>query len=78
MLTPRVQLTLEKAPRNRKNDNNSPESNSVDWEAVGLKAAVVQETAETVGKLMLKAYVAKRVLDTVCEIAVIAAKVKLK
>lgn len=77
MLRPQITMTMTRQPSTRKNDTTT-DSNEIDWDVVGQKAAIIQETAETVGKLVVKAYVAKRLLDTVCEIAVIAAKAKLK
>jgi hypothetical protein len=44
---------------------------------VGQKAAIAQETAETVGKVIVTAYVAKKLIDTACEIALIVAKAKI-
>jgi hypothetical protein len=76
MLKPQVTVTLARAPQARKNDA-ATESSEIDWDVVGQKAAIVQETIETVGKLAFKAYFAKRILDTVCEIAVIVAKAKI-
>jgi hypothetical protein len=76
-LSPQVTMTLARAPQGSKNESN-PESSAIDWDVVGQKAAIFQETAEVVGKLAFKAYFAKRLLDTVCEIAVIAAKAKIK
>lgn len=78
MFRPQITMTVTRQPSARKNDATSTESSEIDWDVIGQKAAIVQETAETVGKLMLKAYVAKRLLDTACQIAVIAAKAKLK
>lgn len=76
MLKPQVTVTLARAPQARKNDA-APELTITDLDLVGQKAAIVQETAMTFGKLAFKAYFAKRILDTVCEIAVIVAKAKI-
>lgn len=79
MLTPQVTLTMSRTPKARKNElATTPDSSEVYLDMVGQKAAIIQETAETLGKLAFKAYFAKRMLDTVCEIAVIVAKAKLK
>jgi hypothetical protein len=77
MLTPQINVTLGRKALARTSDT-SVVSSEIDWDVVGQKAAIAQETAETVGKIVLKMYVGKRLLDTVCQIAVIAAKAKLK
>jgi len=76
MRTPTISLTFAKQPNAVKNDN-TPDSPQIDWDTVGQAAAVAQETAETIGKVVVGAYIAKKLIDTVCEIAVIAAKAKL-
>lgn len=76
-LTPQLTMTLERAPRASKNEP-APVPTITDLDLIGQRAAIVQETAMTFGKLAFKAYFAKRILDTVCEIAVIAAKAKIK
>lgn len=78
MLAPQITLSVSRQPKARKNELATPASSEVDWDVIGQKAAIFQETAETIGKMAIKAYVAKRLLDTVCQIAVIAAKAKLK
>ena len=76
MYKPQISITMVKKPKTAKNDN-TPESKDIDWDVVGQKAAIAQETAETIGKVLVGAYVAKKLIDTVCEIAVIAAQAKL-
>jgi hypothetical protein len=78
MLKPQISVTLTRKPKTRKDDNNTPDKNEIDWDVVGQKAAIVQETTETVAKVIVGAYVAKKLLDTACEIAVIAANAKFK
>lgn len=76
-LTPQVTMTLSKAPSAGKNEPRS-EPTITDLDLIGQRAAIIQETAKTFGSLAFKAYFAKRILDTVCDIAVIAAKAKIK
>jgi hypothetical protein len=76
-MKPNIKVALFDSPSNRKNDK-STEVKKIDWDEVGQKAAIAQETAETVGKIVVFAYVAKKLVDTACEIAVIAAKAKIK
>ena len=77
MLKPQINISLSRKPKTRKDDT-IPDCLGVDMEKVGLKAAIIQETAETVGKMVVGAYVAKKLIDTACQIAVIAAEAKLK
>lgn len=77
MLKPQVSVTLGRQPKPRKNDT-ANDSSEIDWDVVGQKAAIFQETSETVAKVVIGAYTAKKLIDTVCQIAVIAAKAKLK
>lgn len=76
MYKPQISITLVKKPKTAKNDN-TPESSEIDWDVVGQKAAIAQETAETIGKVIVGAYVAKKLIDTACQIAIIAAQSKL-
>jgi hypothetical protein len=76
-LTPQVTMTLSKAPSAGKNEP-TREPTITDLDLIGQRAAIIQETAKTFGGLAFKAYLLKRVLDTACEIAVIAAKAKIK
>ncbi len=78
MLKPEINISFARKTKTRKDDNNTPtpDSNEIDWDVVGQKAAIVQETTETVAKVLVGAYVAKRILDTACTIAVIAAEAK--
>jgi hypothetical protein len=75
-MRPSINVALFDRSGNRKNDNPT-DLKEIDWDVVGQKAAIAQETAETVGKIVVIAYVAKKLVDTACEIAVIAAKAKL-
>jgi len=77
MLKPQISVGFVRQPKPRKDDS-VPDCLGTDWEKVGLKAAIIQETAETVGKMVIAAYVAKKLIDTACQIAVIAAEAKLK
>lgn len=77
MLKPQISVTLANQPKNRKNDTTT-DSNEIDWDVVGQKAAIAQETVETVGKVVIAVYVSKKLIDTACQIAVIAAQAKLK
>lgn len=70
---PHISLTLSNRPEARTDDNNTPESTGIDWDVVGQKAAIIQETTETIAKVVIGAYVAKKLVDTVSEISVIAA-----
>lgn len=72
-----VSVQLTKQPKLGKNDNTT-DSKEIDWDVVGQKAAIAQETAETVAKVLIGTYLAKRLIDTACEIAVIAAKAKFQ
>jgi hypothetical protein len=76
-LTPQISVTLGNQKQTRTNDTNTPDATAIDWDVVGQKAAIFQQTAETLGKLAFGAYAAKKLVDTVCEIAVIAATRKL-
>lgn len=67
-------LTLTRQPRQQRTDDNTAESSGIDWDVVGQKAAIVQETAETLAKVVATIYVAKKLVDTVSEISVIAAQ----
>jgi hypothetical protein len=73
MYKPQLSITMVKKPKTGKNDT-STDSNEIDWDVVGQKAAIAQETAETVGKILIAAYVAKKLVDTVSQIAIIAAE----
>jgi hypothetical protein len=77
MLRPQINMSLTRQPKPCKHDN-TLESNEIDWDVVGQKAAIAQETTETIAKAVVGAYVAKKLIDTVCEIAVLTAKAKLK
>jgi hypothetical protein len=73
MYKPQLSITMVKKPKTGKNDT-STDSNEIDWDVVGQKAAIAQETAETIGKIVIAAYVAKKLVDTVSQIAIIAAE----
>ena len=77
MLKPQISVGFVRKPKARKNDSTN-DSTEIDWDLVGQKAAIAQETAETVAKVVIGAYVAKKLVDTACQIAVIAAEAKLK
>lgn len=72
-----LEVQLVKKPKERKDDNPPIDCLNTNMEKVGLQAAVVQETVETVAKVAIGVYAFKKLIDTVCEIAVIAAKAKL-
>jgi hypothetical protein len=71
---PHISLTLSNSRQERTDDNNTPASNEIDWDVVGQKAAIFQETAETVAKVVVGLYVAKKLTDTVSQISIIAAQ----
>ncbi len=71
---PHISLTLSNRPEARKDDNNTPASSEIDWDVVGQKAAIAQETVETIAKVVIGAYVAKKLVDTVSDISIIAAQ----
>jgi len=75
MLKPQISVGFVRSPKPRKDDT-APDCLGVDMEKVGLKAAIIQETSETVVKALIVAYVAKKLVDTACQIAVIAADAK--
>lgn len=78
MFKPQISVTLTRKPKTtRKDDKTTPDSTEIDWEMLGVKAAVIQETTETVAKVVIGAYAAKKLIDTACQIAVIAAQAKL-
>lgn len=77
MLKPQINVTLGHQRKARTDDTTSA-STSIDWDLVGQKAAIAQETAETVAKVVVGLYIAKKLVDTACQIAVIAAEAKLK
>lgn len=76
-MKPDVHVTLFGRSGKGKNEETTTDSKEIDWDVVGQKAAIVQETAETVAKVFAVTYVAKKLVDTACEIAVIVAKAKL-
>ena len=75
MLKPQISIGFVRKPKPRKNETTN-DSTEIDWDLVGQKAAIAQETAETVAKVVIGAYVAKKLVDTACQIAVIAADAK--
>lgn len=78
MLKPQISVQLfPRKPKTRKDDTTT-QSTEIDWDLVGQKAAIAQETTETIAKVLVGAYVAKKLIDTACQIAVIAAEAKLK
>lgn len=77
MFKPQISVQLVRKPKARKDDTTN-DTTEVDWEMLGVKAAVIQETTETVIKVVVGAYAAKKLIDTVCQIAVIAAEAKIK
>lgn len=76
MFKPQLSVTLVKKPKTGKNDTTT-DSNEIDWDKVGQLAAISQETAETVAKVVIGAYLAKKLIDTACEIAIRAAEAKI-
>jgi hypothetical protein len=72
-----MQVKFVNPSKTRKNDT-STDSSEIDWDVVGQKAAIAQETAETIAKVVITAYVVKKIVDTACQIAVIAAEAKIK
>lgn len=76
-LRPEVTVSFSKKPQNRKDDNPPVDALGVDLEAVGLKAAIIQETSQTVVKSIIAGYAFKKLIDTTCEIAILIAKAKL-
>lgn len=76
-LTPQISVNMGRQSSTRKNDPAAAPS-AADLEALGLKAVMFQETTETIAKVVITAYAAKKLIDTVCQIAVIAAEAKLK
>lgn len=77
-LTPEITMSFSKKSKDRKDENPPTDCLAVDMEKVGLKAAVVQETAETVAKVVVTTYALKKLIDTTCEIALIVAKARFK
>lgn len=68
-----VAVQLVKTPKPGKDA--TPETpEEVDWEKIGK---ITQETAKEVGKVVVVAYAAKKLIDTASQIAIIAAKTKL-
>jgi len=76
MLKPQISVSFVRKPKPRKNETTNDSSTEIDWDLVGQKAAIAQETAETVAKVVIGAYIAKKLVDTACQIAVIAAEAK--
>jgi hypothetical protein len=72
-----ISVQLAKKPKPGKNDTTT-DSKEIDWDVVGQKAAIAQETTETIAKVVIGTYVAKKLIDTACQIAVIAAEAKIK
>jgi hypothetical protein len=73
-----VHVTLFPRRSTRRDDTAPVEPKEIDWDAMAQKAAIAQETADTVVKSIAIAYVVKKLVDTTCQIAIIAAKAKLK
>jgi hypothetical protein len=73
-----VHVTLFPRRSARKDDIAPTDDKEIDWDVVGQKAAIAQETTEVVVKSLVVAYTVKKLVDTACQIAVIAAKAKLK
>lgn len=71
MFKPQINVTLGNQRKARKDDTTT-ESTEIDWDLVGQKAAIAQQTAETIAKVVVGLYVAKKLVDTACEIALIA------
>jgi hypothetical protein len=70
-----ISVQLVKKPKPGKDTtNDSPE---IDWDTVGQMAAIAQETTETVAKVVALTYVAKKLVDTACQIALIVAEKKI-
>lgn len=76
MLKPQISVTFVNKPKTRKKETTT-DSNEIDWDVVGQKAAIAQETTETVAKVVILAYMSKKLIDTACQVAIIAAKAKL-
>lgn len=55
-------------------DGTTEPTPDVDWDKIGK---IAQETSKEVGKVVVVAYAAKKLIDTVSQIAIIAAKSKL-
>lgn len=72
-----VTVQLAKQPKTSTDDTTETTSSEIDWDKVGQIAAIAQETAETVAKVVAITYIAKRLVDTTCKIAVIVAEKKL-
>jgi hypothetical protein len=68
-----ITMQLTKQPKAGK-DVTTETSPEVDWDKIGK---IAQETSEGVVKVVAVAYIAKRIVDTACQIAVIAAQKKL-
>lgn len=76
-LTPEITMSFSRKSKNRPDDNPPVDVLGVDMEAVGLKAAVFQETSKTIVKSVAVGYAFKKLVDTTCEIALLIAKAKL-
>lgn len=75
MLKPQFSLTFVKQPKTRKDETTT--APQIDWDVVGQAAAIFQQTTETAAKVAFAAYAGKKLIDTLSEIAVLAAKAKL-
>jgi hypothetical protein len=73
-----VHVTLFPRRNTRKDDIAPVEPTGDRLGCGGQKAAIAQETTDTIVKSIAIAYVVKKLVDTTCQIAVIAAKAKLK
>ena len=69
-----VSVQLVKTPKSGKDGAAEPTSTEVDWDKIGK---IAQETTKEVGKVVVVAYAARKLIDTASQIAIIAAKAKL-
>lgn len=73
MLKPQINISLGRQ-RKTSTDDNTTGSSTIDLDKVGQIAAIAQCTAETTVKVVVGLYIAKKLVDTASQIAIIAAE----
>jgi hypothetical protein len=69
-----VSVQLVKQPKAGKDATTETVTADVDWDKIGK---IAQETSQTVAKVAVLAYAAKKLIDTASQIAIVAARAKL-
>jgi hypothetical protein len=71
MLKPQINVSVfGKSAKKATDDTSSEPAVEIDWDKIGK---ITQETSQKLAKVVAIAYVGKKLIDTACEISVIAA-----